>query len=311
MDSYVVEGVTRRHGQVIANDNIDLRVGAGEVFGLLGPNGAGKTTLVRQLVGLLAPHSGRISLFGTPLTDLDPGGYVGYLAQGDVALADVPVAVAIRTTARLRGESSVDATRTTNDLIDELGLGALADRPLGHLSGGQRRLAAVATALAGHRPVLVLDEPTTGLDPDSRRLVWAALRRRRTERGTTVVLVTHNVLEAERVLQRVAVLDEGRVIACGTPAELKRSVDHDARLELVWRDEPPMGDPLIAELAGLAEVQGQRWLLTLPVDRARDTLGQLTRGAVYEALDDFTLAAPSLEDVYVALGGRARDLERA
>jgi ABC-2 type transport system ATP-binding protein len=311
MDSYVVEGLTRRHGSIVANDGIDLRIGTGEVFGLLGPNGAGKTTLVRQLVGLLAPDSGRITLFGRPLEGIDPGRYVGYLSQGDTALADVPVAAAIRTTARLRGESRGGSRAICDDLISELDLAAIADRPLGQLSGGQRRLAAFATALAGARPVLVLDKPTTGLDPASRRAVWAALERRRAAHATTVVLVTHNVIEAERVLERVAVLDEGRVIACGTPAELKEAVNHDARLELVWRHEPPRTDPLVAELAALADIQGARWLLTLPVDRARETLGQLTRGAVYDALDDFTLAAPSLEDVYIALGGRARDLERA
>ena len=310
MDSYVVEDLTRRHGSLVANDGIALTIGAGEVFGLLGPNGAGKTTLVRQLVGLLAPDSGRITLFGAALDRAVAGRHVGYLAQDEVALADVPLGLAVETTARLRGQSRRTAVATRDGLLAELDLTALAGRQLGRLSGGQRRLAAFATALAGERPVLVLDEPTTGLDPSSRRAVWTALGRRRREHGTTVVLVTHNVLEAERVLDRVAVLDEGRVIACGTPGELKASVSQEARLELVWREDPPEHDPVVAELAKAADVDGARWLVTLPIERARETLGYLAGGTVYDALDDMTLATPSLEDVYLALGGRARDLER-
>ncbi|HVV29947.1 MAG TPA: ABC transporter ATP-binding protein [Mycobacteriales bacterium] len=309
MDAYVVDGLTRRHGTVLANDRISLRVAAGEVFGLLGPNGAGKSTLVRQLVALIRPDAGRIALRGRALERRTVGRWVGYLPQGDGALADVPVALALTTTARLRGLGRSAARGTRDELIHELGLAAVADRPLGLLSGGQRRLAAFATVLAGERPVLVLDEPTTGLDPVARRSVWSALSRRRREQGATVVLVTHNVLEAETVLDRVAVLDRGRVIACDTPGALKAAVSSDVRLDLVWRHAPPMDEPVVARLAADAVVDGQRWSLRMPTEQARTALGQLTSGAAYAALDDFTLATPSLEDVYLALGGRARDLE--
>src|SRR5438552_2563481 len=119
------------------------------------------------------------------------------------------------------GRRRRDAARHAGAILDELDLQPLAARPLTKLSGGQRRLACVAAVLAADRPVLLLDEPTTGLDPVARRAVWAAIDRRRAERGTTVVLVTHNVLEAETVLDRVAILDRGRVIACDTPGRLK------------------------------------------------------------------------------------------
>jgi ABC-2 type transport system ATP-binding protein len=156
----------------------------------------------------------------------------------------------------------------------------------------------------------VLDEPTTGLDPNARRAVWSALDRRRRDRGTTVVLVTHNVLEAEAVLDRVAVLDRGRVIACDTPGRLKAQVSDEVRLELVWRSEAPLDDSTVAGLAPRATVSGRRWSLRLPVVEARAALGRLTTGAAFAALDDFTLATPTLEDVYLALGGAADDLER-
>jgi ABC-2 type transport system ATP-binding protein len=156
----------------------------------------------------------------------------------------------------------------------------------------------------------VLDEPTTGLDPVARRAVWSAVARRRRDEGSTIVLVTHNVLEAETVLDRVAVLDAGRVIACGTPGALKAQVSRDVRLDLVWKAPPPLTEPAVASLATRAEIDGFRWSVRLPVGVARDTLAELTRGAAYDVLDDFTLATPTLEDVYVALGGQARDLER-
>jgi ABC-2 type transport system ATP-binding protein len=294
---------------VLANDHIDLDIAAGTVFGLLGPNGAGKTTLVRQLVGLLRPDEGSIRMLGRPL-DARAGSCIGYLPQHEAALADLTVSLAIETTGRLRGLGR-SAARTARDvLVDELGLEPLSGRVVSGLSGGERRLAAFAAALAGPRPILLLDEPTTGLDPQARRAVWSALERRRRESGVTVVLVTHNVLEAESVLDRVAVLDAGRVIACDTPGRLKAQVSDEVRLELVWRAAPPPTDPVVASLAALATVTGRRWSLHLPVRQAREALGSLTSGPAFAALDDFTLATPTLEDVYLALGGRARDLER-
>ena len=306
----VARGLARSYGAVRALDGVDLAVRAGEVFGLLGPNGAGKSTFVRCLVGLLRPDAGTVTLLGRDVAGHPrvAAGAAAYLAQEDTALADLTPATAVELTGRLRGLSRDDARRATTELVGELGIAA--DRPLARLSGGERRLAAVATALVGDRPVLVLDEPTTGLDTAARRAVWAALERRR-HAGATVVLVTHNVIEAETVLDRVAVFDNGRVIACDTPGRLKASVSDEVRLDLVWRADPPLTDPTVARLAGTAVRSGRRWSTRLPADEARAALERLTGGAAFAALDDFTLATPTLEDVYLALGGRARDLEHA
>jgi ABC-2 type transport system ATP-binding protein len=309
-----VAGLTRTYkGGVLATDGISLEVQTGEVFGLLGPNGAGKTTLVRQLVGVLKPDAGRVSLLGQDVT-ADPrraSRLLAYLAQDEPALNELPVGLAVETTGRLRGLSKRDARAATGALLEELGLANVRERPLTKLSGGQRRLAHVATALVADRPLLVLDEPTTGLDTTARRAVWEVLRRRRTESGTTIVLVTHNVLEAEQVLDRVAVLDRGRVIACDTPGGLKAMVTDDVRLDLVWRTEAPLEDQVVAALKARSTVDGLRWSARLPAADARDALAHLTAGPALAALDDFTLATPTLEDVYLALGGQGHDLERA
>ncbi|MDP9101317.1 MAG: ABC transporter ATP-binding protein [Actinomycetota bacterium] len=310
-----VEGLSRwyrgRGDAVRANDNISFAVGRGEVFGLLGPNGAGKSTLVRQLAGVLAPDAGSIELLGHDVTRTPAHAprLLAYLAQEEPALLELPVGLAVETTARLRGLSRSVARTLTGDLLDELSLTQLSTRALRSLSGGQRRLAELAAALVGDRPLLVLDEPTTGLDAGARRAVWEALRRR-TAQGATIVLVTHNVLEAESVLDRVAVLDAGRIIACDTPGGLKALLGDDVRLDLVWRSTPPAGDPVVAQLAALAIVVGRRWSCRLPQAQARAALAALTGGAAFAALDDFTLATPSLEDVYLRLGGAADDLER-
>ncbi|WP_435133114.1 ABC transporter ATP-binding protein [Actinacidiphila sp. bgisy144] len=295
---------------VRANDGIDLDVHTGELFGILGPNGAGKSTLVRQLTGLLRPDAGSIDLLGHDLVRHPERAarLIGYLGQESTALDELTVALAAETTGRLRGMPAAAARTARDAVLDELGLGPLAARPIKRLSGGQRRLACFAAALVGPRPVLVLDEPTTGMDPVARRAVWAAVDRRRTEQGTTVLLVTHNVIEAETVLDRVAVLDHGRVIACDSPAGLRALVEGEVRLDLVWRHDPPADLPAVAALRPLAEVAGRRWTLRLPQERARAAVAEVTSGPAFAALDDFTLAMPSLEDVYLALGGSSEGL---
>lgn len=303
-------GRRRARTQVVANDAVDLEIGRGEIFGLLGPNGAGKSTLVRQLTGLLRPDAGSVELLGHDLVRRPDAAarLVAYLGQDSGALDELTVALAVETTARLRAVEPAAARAAREAVVAELGLGDLAERPLKKLSGGQRRLACVATALVGDRPVLVLDEPTTGMDPVARRAVWAAIDRRRAEYGTTVLLVTHNVIEAETVLDRVAVLDEGRVIACDTPGGLKATVGDEVRLDLVWRSDPPMTEPAVAMLARDAVRTGRRWTTRMDPGTARELLAAVTSGPAFDVLDDFTLSTPSLEDVYLALGGRHEGL---
>ncbi|MGW3459881.1 ABC transporter ATP-binding protein [Streptomyces olivaceoviridis] len=294
--------------EVRATDGVELDVRRGEVFGLLGPNGAGKSTLVRQLTGLLRPDTGSVEILGHDIVRHPERAarLLAYLGQESTALDELTVSLAAETTGRLRGLDVRRARAERDAVLEELGLTPIAGRALKKLSGGQRRLACFAAALVGERPLLVLDEPTTGMDPVARRAVWAAVDRRRAERGTTVLLVTHNVIEAETVLDRVAVLDQGRVIACDTPAGLKERVAGEVRVELVWRERAPLEVPEVAVLRERAAESGRRWTLRLAPEEARAVVATVTGGAAFAALDDFTLATPSLEDVYLALGGAAR-----
>ncbi|WP_434600338.1 ABC transporter ATP-binding protein [Streptomyces sp. A5-4] len=296
--------------EVRATDGISLDVRRGEIFGLLGPNGAGKTTLVRQLTGLMRPDAGTVELLGHDLVRYPERAarLVGYLGQESTALDELTVSLAAETTGRLRGLTAKAARAERDDVLEELGLTEIAGRALKKLSGGQRRLACFAAVLVGERPVLVLDEPTTGMDPVARRAVWAAVDRRRAENGATVLLVTHNVIEAETVLDRVAVLERGKVIACDTPAGLKAQVAGEVRLDLVWRERAPLDVPEVAALRESAQESGRRWVLRLAPDEARAAVAAVTGGAAFAALDDFTLATPSLEDVYLALGGNTKGL---
>ncbi|MEU9334713.1 ABC transporter ATP-binding protein [Streptomyces sp. NPDC048290] len=294
--------------EVRAADGVGLDVRRGEIFGLLGPNGAGKSTVVRQITGLMRPDSGTVEILGHDIVRHPERAsrILAYLGQESTALDELTVSLAAETTGRLRGLDIRRARAERDDVLDELGLAPIAGRALKKLSGGQRRLACVAAALIGERPLLVLDEPTTGMDPVARRAVWSAVDRRRAERGTTVLLVTHNVIEAETVLDRVAVLDRGRVIACDSPTGLKERVAGEVRVELVWRERAPLEVPEVAALREAAQESGRRWTLRLAPDEARAVVATVTGGAAFAALDDFTLATPSLEDVYLALGGGAR-----
>nr|WP_202455041.1 ABC transporter ATP-binding protein [Streptomyces sp. SID8367] len=291
--------------EVRATDDVRLDIARGEIFGLLGPNGAGKSTLVRQLTGLMRPDAGSVEILGHDIVRHPERAsrILAYLGQESTALDELTVSLAAETTGRLRGLSLKDARAARDEVLDELDIAAIAGRPLKKLSGGQRRLACFAAVLVGERPLLVLDEPTTGMDPVARRAVWAAVDRRRAERGTTVLLVTHNVIEAETVLDRVAVMDQGRVIACDTPAGLKERVAGEVRVELVWREKAPMDLAEVARLREHAVESGRRWSLRLAPDEARRAVAAVTGGPAFDFLDDFTLATPSLEDVYLALGG--------
>jgi ABC-2 type transport system ATP-binding protein len=292
-------------GGVLANDGLSLDVQAGEVFGLLGPNGAGKTTLVAQVLGLLRPTSGRITLDGVDVVEHPEAARssCSYQPQGAAPLEGLTPVEAVRLTGRLRGGDRDVVRRRTDELLSALDLDAWRTR-LVPLSGGVARLVAFCMAAVHPVRLAVLDEPTNDVDPLRRRLLWEQVRRL-ADGGTAVLLVTHNVAEAEKCVDRLAIVDHGRVQVSGTPAALRGELGGALRLELTLDAgvEPPAlpsfltapaltGRRLVAQ-AGLADAGAA-------VTWAR---AAQERGDVLE----FQLAPASLEDVYVRSVGATED----
>lgn len=294
---------------VQANEDISFTVSAGEAFGLLGPNGAGKTTLVRQVVGLLRPTAGDIRLFGEIVRPGRGGAavsrLVAYLPQGSLSLGELKVAEAIRWTGQLRGLGLVTSGSETEQLLARLGLEGIQDRPIRKLSGGQRRLTQLGMTFVARCPVLILDEPTADIDVALRQSIWDLIGERASE-GAAVILVTHDVAEAERALHRVAILDRGRLVAGGTPAELKSKLAHRTRLELVVAEGVPhRPDEVAAELGGETRVRGRRVTAWISADFALRGLEKVMAAFGTESFEDVHLVTPTLEDVYLDLGGRS------
>jgi ABC-2 type transport system ATP-binding protein len=289
---------------VRANDGISLAIGEGEVFGLLGHNGAGKTTLVNQVVGLLRPTSGSIRIDGRDVV-ADPGlarRLCSFQAQAQVPIDGLTPRQAIDLLGQLRGSSGAEVQRRRERLVDALDLGEWLDVDAARLSGGVKRLVAFAMAAVAPGRVVMLDEPTNDVDPVRRRLLWRQVRTL-ADHGAAVLLVTHNVIEAERSVDRLAILDEGRVIAEGTPAELKGQLGAALRLELVL-------DPDVPELPespfGLSAVPvGNRIMVGVPMDAAGQAVAWAESLKRAGSVEEFTLGPATLEDVYVALVGGA------
>lgn len=294
-----------RSPAVTANDGIDFIVQPGESFGLLGANGAGKTTLVRQLVGLLTPTAGEVRLFGDPVTPGEAriGRTVAYLPQGSLALGELKVAEAIAWTGQLRGCGASTARKETAELLDQLQLGSLADRQVRKLSGGQRRLVQVGMTLVGRLPILILDEPTADIDPSLRRRIWELLADR-CRSGAAMILVTHDVAEAEHVLDRVAILERGKVAAAGTPGQLKADLAHRTRIEVVVAESATVTvEEVAASLGDASKIEGRRVSGWTPAEDAIRILEKVMSSAGPGALEDARLVTPTLEDVYLEVSG--------
>ncbi|MEU0545073.1 ABC transporter ATP-binding protein [Nocardia sp. NPDC005978] len=279
-----------------AVDNISLDIRSGEIFGILGDNGAGKSTLVRQMVGLLRPSSGDIELFGKSVArdSEQVSRFVGYMPQNSLALNRLTVSEAIYFSAHLRGMSRREAMFERDEMIETWKLSSLRNRSSVHLSGGQRRLLQLAVATAGQCPVLVLDEPTNDLDPINRRHVWDVLHRLNADRGTTVIFITHDAIEAERIVQRVAIMMAGKFIAVGTPADLKSRIQQYVRLEVSL---PESGGQLPTEAHWQWRPDG-----SAATSVHRDSVNAILNELISRnATADFRLYSATLEDLYVHL----------
>jgi ABC-2 type transport system ATP-binding protein len=286
---------------------IDLAVDSGEIVGLLGPNGAGKTTTQRMLATLLVPTAGEATVAGCDLRR-DPIGVrrqLGYVSQSGGTHPAAKVDEELVTQGQLYGMSRAAATARARELRAMLDLDELGGRVIKTLSGGQRRRLDIALGLM-HDPRLVfLDEPSTGLDPQTRANLWTHIRALRDRRGGTILLTTHYLEEADALCDRILIIDAGKIVATGTPAELKRRISGDlvtfevddvARARALLTGRPDARDVTVVE-RGLRVTVDSGETQALPLMRALDDAG-VRVGSLH-------IAHPSLDDVFLTLTGRS------
>ena len=296
----VVSGIRKAYGTTVAVHDVSFEVRRGEIFGLIGPNGAGKTTTMECIEGLRSPDAGSVSVLELdPVDDVyDLQPRIGVQLQSAQLQKRITVREAVDLWASLYGRRVSAAS-----LIDQLGLAEKRDAWFMTLSGGQKQRLFIALALVNDPEVVFLDELTTGLDPQARRAIWDLVRGIR-ERGKTVLLTTHLMEEAERLCDRVAIIDRGRIIDIGSPAELVARHCPERTIAIVADD--PEGRRRLAAVAGVEVVQHQGSRLVI---RGR---GEELVTAVIDCVSehrirvrDFTTERPTLEDVFLGLTGHS------
>lgn len=296
-----IKDVTKIYkGKIKANDGISLAISEGEVFGLLGPNGAGKTTLVNQIIGLAMPNSGSITINGVDVI-ANPA-YArescSFQAQVQAPISGLSTLQAIELVGRIRGGRAADVRKRAMELIEKLEIGEW-QKTLGiTISGGVRRLVAFCMAAVTPGRIVILDEPTNDIDPLRRRILWQEVQAM-AKRGSAVLLITHNVLEAERVVDRLAIIDQGRIKGIGTPASLKEDEGDAMHLELIL--EPGAAEPELPDY------------LQQPVTVNRRIVGRVSPEDITAAIawarglknsdiiEEFSLGPATLEDIYIRL----------
>jgi ABC-2 type transport system ATP-binding protein len=296
-----------RNRQVEAVAGVDLKVSRGEIFGFLGPNGAGKTTTLRMLATLLPPSGGTARVAGCELAT-EPAKIrerIGYVGQAGGSDREITGRSELVFQGRLYGRTAAAAHKRAAELIDMLELEGAADRKVGTYSGGQKRRLDIGLGLVHSPELLFLDEPTTGLDPQSRARVWDEVRRMH-DRGTTVFLTTHYLDEADALCDRVAIIDYGKIVAEGTPEELKRAVAGDV-VTLSVSGEQQRAYELIKDQPFVREAKLENGFVLLYVDR-----GEVAMPAILRLLDGASLQLktvelhrPSLDDVFLRQTGRS------
>lgn len=293
---------------VRANDAISLSVEEGEVYGLLGPNGAGKTTLVNQIVGLIKPTSGIISLGGVDITQRpDVARQVtSFQPQSQVPIDGLTAEQAICLVGRMRGESAAYVRKRSSNLIDSLEIRDWSRARGEMLSGGVRRLVAFCMAAVVPGKLIILDEPTNDVDPLRRRLLWGQVREI-ADQGAAVLLVTHNVLEAERSVDRLAIIDKGRLLKEGTPGSMKDETAGYLRLELTLEPQAHFGAPprfLLNAINGGRRMIGN--VREEDIVHAVEWASSMRQQGIFE---EFSIGPATLEDAYLMKVGRADALK--
>jgi|SRR5580658_6181697 ABC-2 type transport system ATP-binding protein len=306
----VTEGLTKTFGDFTAVDGFNLEVSSGSIVSLLGPNGAGKTTIVRMLATLIEPTSGTATVCGHDVVkEADAVRSVLSLTGQFAALEDNLTAKEnLMLMARLRGYSKKSATRVTEDLIERFDIGEFRDKLIKSVSGGQRRRTDLAASLVVQPRVLILDEPTTGLDPRSRQVVWSTIREL-VASGVTLFLTTQYLEEADALADYIVLLDHGRATAAGTANDLKARIGNQ-RVDVIAADARGL-EQLVEGLSSRFELTTSREqrMVSIPAPNDVTDLG-LVASAVHDLnveIDEIALRRPTLDDAFLALTGQPLD----
>lgn len=308
-----VEEVTKIFNQkgnkVVANDNVSFEMDKGEIFGLLGHNGAGKTTIINQIMGLLKPTQGNIYLNGKSVVDSPKIArhICSVQPQSQISLNEMTPKAAISIMGEMRGLDKATIKRHSDELFESLGITEWVDKPCETLSGGVQRLTSFCMAVIAPGELVILDEPTNDVDPIRRRYLWDYIGNI-TRDGTSIILVTHNVLEAEKVVDRVAIMDKGRFVSHGSISEIKKKVDNLLKLEMtVNRDSTDIELP---NWAVSYRRQNSKLISKLEPEHVQHAINWVTQKVRHGEIMDYSVSPTTLEDVYVELtgeeGGRAQ-----
>jgi ABC-2 type transport system ATP-binding protein len=297
-----IAGLRKRYGEVVAVDGLDLTVARGECFGLLGPNGAGKTTTIEICEGLTEPDEGEVTVLG--LTHRDHARELRSRIGISLQETQLGEKLTVEETIALF-HSFYPRRRPIDEVIKAVQLGEKRRARVGQLSGGQRQRLALACALVGDPELFFLDEPTTGLDPQSRRQLWELIEGFKAA-GRTVILTTHYMDEAERLCHRVAIVDHGKVIAQGTPRELIASLGSEHVVEFRLDGGPRLDDDELLRVPGVTKVRRAEDRYQLEVTRVHQTVPAVLEAlrAREATLTELGTHSATLEDLFVHLTGR-------
>ncbi len=307
MFDILVENLTKRFGDFCAVDHISFTVGHGEIFGLLGPNGAGKSTLIRMMTTLIPPTDGTVRINGCDVVR-DPDGVrraIGVIPQALTSDLDLTAVENMRIFAKLYGITGAAARPVIDGLLEAVDLVPWRDKPLKIFSGGMRRRLEIARGLVHAPKIFFLDEPTTGLDPVSRTAVWEMLAKLRKERDLTILMTTHYMDEADKLCDRIAIVDHGKLVALDSPLKLKASVPGRNVIEVSFAAPPPGWSGVLQQLPEVAKVESVDH-----VYRIGSHNGPATTLAMMEAARDANTAilslsvqSTTLDDVFVHFTG--------
>src|SRR5665213_573677 len=302
-----VENLTKRFGDFVAVDALNFSVAHGEVFGLLGPNGAGKSTLIRMLTTLVPPTSGtgRVNGFDVARSPNDVRQSIGVIPQAMTSDLDLSAEENMSIFAKLYGIPREKRLRTIHELLRAVDLEQWTDKPVKMFSGGMRRRLEIARGLVHEPKIFFLDEPTTGLDPVSRVAVWEMLAKLKQQRNLTIIVTTHYMDEADKLCDRIAIVDHGKLVALDSPLKLKASIPGKNVLEVSFAEAPPGWKETLQALPEVADIKSEDKMFRLSSNNgARTTVALMEAArAAGVTLTSLSVQSTTLDDVFVHYTG--------